>query len=104
MRRTALGLLAVTLVTGAVYFSLRPPESVNWRAWLLPACVRMGALTAALWMAWDDLQRLPRWVLSATLVALLLVAIKPRLFLVIIPLVAALAIIRPRFGSREQGG
>lgn len=101
MRRTALGLLAATLVTGAVYFSLWPPESVNWRAWLLPACVRMGAVTTALWMAWDDLQRLPRWVLSATVTALVLVAIKPRLFLLIIPLVAVLAIIRPRFGQRK---
>ncbi len=100
MRRTALGILALTLVTGAVYFSFWPPEGQHWRAWLLPACVRMGALSAALWMAWDDLQRLPKWMLSTTLIALVVVALKPKLFLFIVPLVVVLAVIQPRFGRR----
>ena len=100
MRQTALGILAAILVAGAVYFSLWPPESENLRAWVLPACVRMGALSAALWMAWNDLQRLPPWLLSTTLTALALAALKPRLFLFILPLVVVLAIIRPRFGQR----
>ncbi len=78
--------------------SIWPPESQYLRAWILPACVRMGALSAALWMAWDDIQRLPRTALSATLVALVVLALKPRLFLFIVPLIVALAIIRPRFG------
>lgn len=101
MRRTALGVLALTLTTGAVYFYLWPPESQNWRAWLLPACVRMGVLTTALWVAWDDLHRLPRWLLSTVVVALVLVALKPKLFLFIVPLVVALAILQPRFGRRK---
>ena len=103
MRQTALGILAAILVTGAVYFSLWPPMTDNLRAWVLPACVRMGALTTALWMAWDDLQRLPRWILSTTLVALALVALRPKLFLVLVPLIVVLAIMRPRFGQRRSG-
>ncbi len=101
MRRPALGTLALTLLAGAVYFSLWPPESRNWQAWVLPACVRMGAVTAALWIAWEDLQRLPRWLLGATLVSLILVALRPRLFLMLIPLIVAMAILRPRFGKRQ---
>ena len=101
MRQTALGILAAILVTGAIYFSIWPPETENFRAWVLPAFVRMGVLTTALWMAWDDLQRLPQWVLGTTVVALGLVAIKPRLFLFLLPLVVILAIIRPRFGQRK---
>lgn len=101
MRQTALGILAAILVTGAIYFSIWPPETQNLRVWVLPAFVRMGALTTALWVAWDDLQRLPQWALGTTLVALMLVAIRPRLFLFLIPLVVILAIIRPRFGQQK---
>jgi len=101
MRHTVLGILAALLVTGAVYFSLWPPEQEGLRAWVLPACVRMGALTAALWMAWDDLQRLPQWLLGTAVTALVIVALRPRLFLFVVPLVLILAIIRPRIGRRK---
>jgi hypothetical protein len=101
MRRTALGILAATLVTGAVLLSIWQPEGPNWRGWVLPACVRMGAITTILWMAWDDLHRLPQWLLSTILVSLILVTLRPKLFLLIIPLVVILAIIRPRFGRRK---
>lgn len=101
MRQTVLGILAAVLVAGAVYFSLWPPEREGLRTWVLPACVRMGALTVALWMAWNDLQRLPSWVLGTTLAALALVAFRPRLFLFLVPLIIVLAVIRPRFGQRK---
>ncbi len=101
MRQATLGILAALLVAGAVYFSLWPPEQQGVRAWVLPACVRMGALTAALWMAWDDLQRLPKWFLGTAVTALVLVALRPKLFLVLVPLVVILAIIRPRIGKRK---
>ncbi len=101
MRQTTLGILAAVLVTGAIYFSLWPPESEGLRTWVLPACVRMGALTAALWVAWGDLQRLPGWILGTTLLALVLVAFRPRLFLFLIPLIIVLAVIRPRIGQRK---
>jgi uncharacterized membrane protein YgaE (UPF0421/DUF939 family) len=52
-------------------------------------------------MAWDDLQRLPSWVLGTTLAALALVAFRPRLFLFLVPLIIVLAVIRPRFGQRK---
>ena len=100
MRQTALGILAAALLGGAIYLSIWPPEAESLRAWVLPACVRMGALASALWMAWDDLQRLPQWLLSATLVALFLVALRPKVFLFIIPLIVILAVIQPRFGRR----
>ena len=57
---------------------------------------RVGALMAVLWMAWPDMKRVPAWMLALAPVVLLVIAFRPRLALYLIPILLAIALLRPR--------
>jgi len=91
MRRHAVGLLAVFLLILGVGLWLADAQQ-----WLEFACLRVGALLAVWWVAYPDLRRLPAWLLVAAPVVLVLVALRPRRFLVLVPLLVAAALLWPR--------
>jgi len=101
MRRHLIGVLAVLLWLGAAWFWVRPPEG-SAAAQLESACWRMGALAAVVWVAYDDIYRMPRWLWGVFLLVLVAVALRPSLVLLAIPLITALAILRPRWGKRSR--
>ncbi len=57
---------------------------------------RIGIVLAALWLALPELQRVPRVGLAAVLIAAVILALQPRLFLLVLGGLAALALLRPR--------
>jgi hypothetical protein len=101
MHRPTVGILAIVLLIAAGFLYLWPDTGTNQQQ-LLSACLRIGAMLGALWLALPQVNK-PRswWILGATFLTVLIVARFPRLFW--IPLVAliALAILRPRFGARR---
>ena len=73
--------LAIVFLLAAVAIHWQQPEAET----ALAVCWRMGALLAAGWLAYDDVQRLPNWLLL-TLPLLLVVLVRwPRLLLLLIP-------------------
>ena len=98
MRRHLLGIISLVLIAGAVVFWIWPPEDAAARQFEA-ACWRLGALTSILWLAYNDVRRLPGWAWFVLLGFVVVVAIKPRMFLVAVPVILALAILRPRLGK-----
>lgn len=94
MRRHAVGIIALVLLTSA--FALWLWQSDGDYDMLLGALVRVGMVMGALWLAWPDVQRLPAWTFAAVPILLLVIAVKPKWFLFLLPILIALAVLRPR--------
>lgn len=62
----------------------------------LAACVRVGAVMAVLWLAYDEVSRLPAWIWAAVPLLLALLAFKPKALLIAVPIIIALVILKPR--------
>ena len=97
MQRRILGVAAVVfLLAAAVLWWWQPRMEVE-----LAFFSRMGAVLVAAWLAYDDVQRLPGWLLLL-LPALLIVAVRwPRLLWLLIPALLLWAILR-KLLPREQ--
>ena len=54
-----------------------------------------------IWLAYTDIRRLPAWLFGLLLAIVVLVALRPRAALLALPVIIALAILRPRFGQRQ---
>ena len=100
MRKHLIGIIALVLLSGAVFFWINPPdEGIGFG--LEAACWRVGALMTVLWLAYDELYRVPAWLWPMALTLLVILAIRPRWFVFAVPIIVALAILRPRFGRRQ---
>jgi hypothetical protein len=98
MQRTILGVLAIVLLLSAAILWLVWRDAENTMT--LAFCWRMGAVVTAAWLAYDDIQRLPGWLL-ATLPVLAIVLVRwPRYLLLIVPVVIVLAFLQSRFVRR----
>jgi hypothetical protein len=94
-KRHLIGLFAVVFCSIALYFYISPPEHpflVNLHA----ASARVGIFCIALWLAWKELLRLPPWIFKLIPILVVLLAWKPKLFLLAIPIVLAILILRPK--------
>lgn len=85
-QRSMIGIIALVLFAGALYFYLWPPTVGEvYKLGFKSACFRIGACMAAVWLAYPDLHKLSRrsilWF-TGTLVAL---AWQPRLIIVVLP-------------------
>lgn len=100
MRRTVVGIISLALLLGAVYFWFVPPESAAMLN-LEAAFRRVGLLMGAWWLAYEEIRRLPGWAWAAIPALIVVLAIRPRLFLVAIPVILALAILKPRLGKKR---
>jgi hypothetical protein len=87
------------LLLGAVACSFWAPGQ-DYAA-LEAAFWRVGAVMAVFWLAYDDLRRLPPWLLGALPFVLFIFAFKPRWFVFILPVLIVLAVVWPR--KRGQG-
>jgi hypothetical protein len=89
MQRRILGISAIVLFLCAVAIWLwRPDEAA------MAFCWRGGALLAAAWLAYEDVQRLPNWLLVTVPIVLIAIARWPRLFWLVIPLLILAAVLR----------
>lgn len=96
-RRLTLGLAAIALLATGLPLSLMDSGSV-----LGAACIRVGLVTSAAWMAYDDLKKIAPWMLGAVLMGLAVVAWRPKLVVIVVPVLIAFWFLRPR-ASRSPG-
>ena len=96
MQRRILAISAVVLLLSAAAIWLWWPESEG----ALAFCWRAGVLMAVAWLAFDDVQRLPGWMVLAVPVMLIVAARWPRLLVALIPLLILWAILRKVLGGR----
>lgn len=98
MRRHAAGIIALILLLLAAAMWYWPP--IADAEVLQGGCLRGAAVFAAVWLAYDQVQRMPGWLLALLPVFLVLLVIRPRWCLYALPIVILLAILRPR-GRRK---
>jgi hypothetical protein len=102
MHRPTVGLIALILLAGAAYYRMFPPPSEDSvQVGLEGACVRLGIVMAALWLALPQLSRFPWWIGVAVLLAVIVavLASKPRLFVYALPILVALWMTRRMAGA-----
>jgi hypothetical protein len=99
MRHHLVGIIALVLLGSALGMWLWGPAADS--EVLMWSFGRVGILMALFWIAYRDLQRIPAWLLAAIPALLILLAIKPRWFLFLFPLVLAVAFLFPRTKTRS---
>jgi len=82
MRRHTIGILALLLLGVASGLWLWGAAGDYWQVG--PFCWRLGAVLGVWWLAYPDLARWPRYVI------------------LVIPVLAVLAILRPRWGAKQR--
>ncbi len=87
MRRNLLGLIALGFLGIAAITCLTPGLAEYQPAGLMG--LRMGLVLAALWLAWPDLHRLPRWTWFAVAIVVVIVVFARGILLFTFPLLAA---------------
>ena len=95
MHRPTVAILASILLTGGVYLSLVDHDD-GFTAGLHAACWRVGGLLVAIWIAHPQLVRLPAWIYAVGCAAAVAIAVRPRLAIIVVPLVLAALWLRPR--------
>ena len=100
MQRRILAVSAVTLLLIAVGTWWWHPEAEE----TLSFCWRMGAILAAAWLAYEDVQRLPNWILLMLPVLLIVLVRWSRLLLLLIPALILWAIVRRLLWPGEGKG
>ena len=100
MRRHLIGILALLLLVGVLVTWNWKPESA-WGMQTKVACWRLGPLLVIIWLAFPQFERMPSWLWFYVGAVLVLAAVKPKVLLVLIPIVIVLAILKPRIGRRE---
>ena len=106
MQRHAIGIIAIVLLLGSVglFIWQRVEPSEDWRYALMGATNRVGILMAVIWLAYRELKRLPPWMWGTLPVLLAILAVRPRYLVIAVPIVIALAILKPRLPSRPPRG
>jgi hypothetical protein len=96
VRRRILGIAALVLLAIAVVLwlwqpVLEGPWAANWLS-SMAFCFRMGALLGAAWLAFDDVQRLPGWLLLVLPMLVIVLVKSPKIFLLLLPAVILYAV------------
>jgi hypothetical protein len=100
MNRVSLGLTAVLLLIIGIIVAVQQPEC---GAAFAGACIRVGMVLAALWLAAPQVasfwKKTPKWLLVAGAVALVVCVIHPIYALAAVPLLGLLWFLGPRLTS-----
>ena len=100
MRRHLIGIIAILLFLGAIYFGIWPPQG-SFQTQLEAACWRAGALAAVLWLAYGEVRRMPAWFWISLPVLVIVLAKWPKRAVWVIPIILALAVLRPKARKRQ---
>lgn len=101
MRRHVIGILAfVMLFTAVVLWFQGNQEGLAYQ--LEVNSLRVGALLAVLWLAYADLHRIPPWLWATFVPMLVVIVLKPRWLIIILPAAFLLAILHPRVWPKGQ--
>lgn len=101
MRRHLLGIIAIVLlVIGVVMFFVRLEDETY--TFFQAACLRVGLVLGAIWLALPQLESMSRWLYRAVLVVAIVVAAFSRYAVILVPLLLAMWFIKPR-GDKAKG-
>ena len=95
MHRPTLGALAVLFLVGALVLWLVFPQHAEKGIWIL---IRIGAMFGVLWLAHPQLERVPRFLWIGIFVTAVVLGVRPKLLPVVLLILIAIAILRPRRG------
>lgn len=101
-RRHAIGILALVLLTLGVVLYFTTDRTSSALNDLEAACLRIGPILVVIWLAYEQLKRIPVWLWCTLPVLLLALATRPRMLLVLVPLVVAAAILKPKVWPRRE--
>ncbi|MCA9215143.1 MAG: hypothetical protein KDB27_18875 [Planctomycetales bacterium] len=87
-RRHMLGICGMVLLATGVYYWIVPP-SPGWQTFFQGSCIKSGLVLSVTWLAFPKLDQMSPLLFGSLLVALLIVALRPRL----IPILAKVAMI-----------
>lgn len=94
MRRNLLGLIGLAFLGTWIALLIWNPASGGY-AFAAAACMRIGCVLLALWLALPQLSqlklRLPAWLLASLIGSGLLIAVRPRLAIWLLPIMLAIA-------------
>jgi len=95
MQRHLTGILAIFFLATAAVVFVRGGDDTEF---LMSVCMRVGLVLAAIWLAYRQLQqlakRVPAWLLAVFGSSLLLIAVRPKLFWLLIPVLLAVGILQ----------
>jgi hypothetical protein len=101
VQRKILGVSAVALLLFAAILWCLPHNTEDTISLAtLAFCWRMGAVVAAAWLAYDDIQKLPGWILAVLPVLAIVVVRWPRYAMLLIPITIVAAFFYSRFTRR----
>lgn len=101
MRRHATGVIALLLLLTAAWYFFFPPAGPFEREFQA-ACGRIGTVMVVVWLAYDQLRRLPVWIWWTLPILFAALALRPRWLVFLVPLVIAIAILKPRSSPRRS--
>ncbi len=87
MRRHLLGISALVFVVIWVVFLYNPPSNATGIE--AGSSLRIGAVLAALWLAWPHLKCIPWWLYYSLLGLALIVAARPKMIVFALPALLA---------------
>jgi hypothetical protein len=95
LRRHAIGIIALVLLAGALVLMIRSdpgPMAQEGTA----ACLRIGILMVFVWLAYDQLSRVPRWLWFTFPPLVVMLAIRPKWAIYLVPVLFLLALLKPK--------
>jgi len=95
MRRHAIGVIAIALLGVGIFFLIWPPRDSALQ-WLHGSSVRIGVVLLAVWLAWPEISRVPRWMYGLVTAGILIVMIQPKLVAFVVPALVVVWFLRPR--------
>lgn len=98
MQRTILGVLTAALLLAAILFWFFWPNAEE--TIMLAFCWRMGLVTLAAWLAFEDIQRLPGWILAVLPILAVVLVRWPRYLVLVLPIVVVLSFLHSRLARR----
>lgn len=85
-RRVLIGWIALgTLAAGIATWLLQPTD--NWQV-VMASFLRVGTFLSVLWLAYPDLKAIPAWAWSAIMISGIIIAVRPRAAIILLPLMA----------------
>jgi hypothetical protein len=97
MHRPTVALIAIVLLAIGCYTHWQGESGFS------SACLRIGAVMSILWFAHPQLENVPRWLIAASVVMLLVAMRWPKLLLVAVPIAAALWLLSPKKRMKDEG-
>ena len=97
--RTKIGWITIALFLGIAYGMYR---YITFRDATFLEFNRPGILMLILWIAWPELETLPRWMFLTLPVVTLVAAFRPQILIVVLPLTLLYLFLRPKPQKKSE--